>query len=607
MSVFEKIIRLKDASVDGYDTARTQGQKCAKYMVNDPYSNTEKEDASTYGKPLLSYPMLQAKINVLLGNEQLNRRIAKIISAYDIDENMVRLLNDNWKAITENEGLERKQVKQLADALMYPTGGWIRRSLELNDIGYLDFKYNLLDSLLNVHPDPTFRQFDMMDCRYVIVEDWLTIDKIIDTFEPTSPKVREEDWWLEVIDKVNDLQERKDADNMYKKGDRYQVLQLEERRKVKVNIVKIEGVDGFVKLTDKELKKVKNYTFVKKASDDRIFISTILPYFQDNNSNEPKGLTLQDQQYPYPTKRFSVFPCYSFDYNMPKAEQTSAIYLLKDVQDRINKGMNQQVDWVTQALNKNKYVPAYEKEAIDTMKKTGNQPNPIVPLTSIKNVPQQDKDPHIPPEILNDIITNVNFVDGIMGITPAMEGRSERSGESGVLHEQKVLQSQVSTNPFFDNLAHTRELLAKDYIELVPSVYFEENRLIELKGDHGLSWEMLNRNIGGNIENDVRSVTARAILDEGNNTPDRLEKAFQQNVAFMNVLISAGATLQDIPLELIIKHSNIADKDEWSKFITDRQQVHAERVAQEQADQQLNNITQVAQATAEPQQEQASQ
>ena len=607
MSVFEKIIRLKDASVDGYDTARTQGQKCAKYMVNDPYSNTEKEDASTYGKPLLSYPMLQAKINVLLGNEQLNRRIAKIISAYDIDENMVRLLNDNWKAITENEGLERKQVKQLADALMYPTGGWIRRSLELNDIGYLDFKYNLLDSLLNVHPDPTFRQFDMMDCRYVIVEDWLTIDKIIDTFEPTSPKVREEDWWLEVIDKVNDLQERKDADNMYKKGDRYQVLQLEERRKVKVNIVKIEGVDGFVKLTDKELKKVKNYTFVKKASDDRIFISTILPYFQDNNSNEPKGLTLQDQQYPYPTKRFSVFPCYSFDYNMPKAEQTSAIYLLKDVQDRINKGMNQQVDWVTQALNKNKYVPAYEKDAIDTMKKTGNQPNPIVPLTSIKNVPQQDKDPHIPPEILNDIITNVNFVDGIMGITPAMEGRSERSGESGVLHEQKVLQSQVSTNPFFDNLAHTRELLAKDYIELVPSVYFEENRLIELKGDHGLSWEMLNRNIGGNIENDVRSVTARAILDEGNNTPDRLEKAFQQNVAFMNVLISAGATLQDIPLELIIKHSNIADKDEWSKFITDRQQVHAERVAQEQADQQLNNITQVAQATAEPQQEQASQ
>lgn len=588
MNLLEKIIKLKNASVDGFDTARTQGKQCAKFMVNDPYSNTEKADAQTHGKPLLSYPMLQSKLNVLLGNEQLNRRIAKIISAYDIDENIVRLLNDNYKAIIEADGLERKLVKVLADALIYPTGGWIRRELELNDIGYLDFHYELMDTLLNVHPDPQFRQFDMMDARYVIIEDWLTIDRIKETFEPKAPTVDESKWWLEVLDTVNDLDERKEANNDYKRGDRYQVLQLEERRKVKVNIVKIPNVDGFVKLTDKELKKVKDYSLVKKSSDDRIFISSIVPYF--------KNLVIQDKPYPYPTKRFSVFPCFSFDYNLPKSEQTSAFYLLKDVQDRMNKGMNQQVDWATQALNKNKYVPAVEKEAIDSMKRKGNQPNPIIPLNSMKNMPQQDKDPHMPPEILTDVMTNMGFIDSILGVTPAMEGRSERSGESGVLHEQKVLQSQVSTNPFFDNLAHTRELLAKDYVELIPYVYFEDDRLIETYGEHGLTYEMVNLNIGGEIQNDLRNVSARAILDEQLNVPDRLQKSFEQNIAFMNVLISAGATLQDIPLSLIVKHSNIRDKDEWIAFIEQAQQAHAEALAQQQASEQLGQTVQTAQA-----------
>jgi len=593
MDRLEKIIKLKDASVGGFTNARKQGKQCAKFMVNDPYSAQEKADAATYGKPLLSYPMIQAKINVLLGNEQLNRRIAKIISAYDIDENMVRLLNDNYQAIVEQDGLERKLVKVLADALIYPTGGWIRRSLVLNDLGYLDFHYELLDSLLNVHPDPTFKQFDMMDAKYVVIEDWLSLDVIKDTFEPKSPKEREEDWWMDVIDVVNDLEERVSADNAYKRGNLYQVLQLEERRKVKVNIVKLPNVDGFVKLTDKELKKVKDYEFIKSASDDRIFISTVLPYFDKGKTT---GLKLQDEQYPYPTKRFSVFPCFSFDYNLPKREQTSAIYLLKDVQDRMNKGMNQQVDWVTQALNKNKYIVAHEKDAIDEMKKKGNQPNPIIPLTSMKNMPGQDKDPHIPPEILNDVMTNLSFIDSIFGITPAMEGRSERSGESGVLHEQKVLQSQISTNPFFDNLAQTRELLAKDYVELVPHVYFEENRLLETMGEHGMTFEMVNLNLGGEIQNDLRTISARAVLDETINTPDRVQKSWEQNVAFMNILIAAGATLQDIPLDLIIKHSNIRDKEEWISFMKQRQQVHSEALAQQQADAQMSGLVQNAQA-----------
>jgi len=177
-----------------------------------------------------------------------------------------------------------------------------------------------------------------------------------------------------------------------------------------------------------------------------------------------------------------------------------------------------------------------------------------------------------------------------------MEGRSERSGESGVLHEQKVLQSQISTNPFFDNLAQTRELLAKDYVELVPHVYFEENRLLETMGEHGMTFEMVNLNLGGEIQNDLRTISARAVLDETINTPDRVQKSWEQNVAFMNILIAAGATLQDIPLDLIIKHSNIRDKEEWISFMKQRQQVHSEALAQQQADAQMSGLVQNAQA-----------
>jgi len=590
-TALDKIIKLKNASTDGWETARKQAEKCVNAVINNPYSDQEKSDANKYGKPLLKYPLIQSKLNVLLGNEQLNRRIAKIIPNYDIDMPVVKVLNDNWKSIVENEEVERKLVQILADGLIYPTGGWIQRKIELDDYGYLNFKYDVLDSLRSVHTDPEFRRLDMMDARYIILEDWLTIDQIKREFSPKSPDENEKNWWNDVIDRIDTLAEREDAANEYKKGDRYQLLQLEERRMVNINVVRIPTLDGYVKLTDKELKNYDEYELIKKGTDDRIYITTIVPYFE--------GIELQNKAFPFPTRRFSCFPCFSFDYNMPKCEQTSAIYLILDVQDRINKGMNQQVDWVTQGLGKNKYVPAYEKDAIDAMKRVGNQPNQVIPLTSMKNVPKSDPDPQIPPQILVDVGNNTRFINDILGVTPAMEGLSEKSGESGVLHEQKLIQSQVSTNPYFEVLAHTRELLAKDYVELSGYVYFEDDRPLQVQTENGLSWELVNLNYEGNIQLDLRNLSARAILDEGENTPDRLQKQFEQNIAFMNILISAGATLQDIPLELVLKHSNIRDKNEWITFMKARQAVQAELAAQQQADAQMQSIVSTAQGLEE--------
>ncbi|MBC8527729.1 MAG: hypothetical protein H8D22_12910 [Candidatus Cloacimonetes bacterium] len=591
-TLVEKIIKLKRNSISGRSTAREQSKKCAKYLIHQHFTDSEIANAEKYSKPLVMYDIILAKILVLAGNEQLNRRISKIIPMYDADFKLIQLLQDNWQSIVDTTNLERKLVKSMVDGLAYPTGGWNRRLIKMNDYNYLEPRYRNIDTFF-VHPDPEFRKFDLLDARYVVIEDWFTKDGIESEFG-ISPLENEKklQWWTGIQANMLDLEDRAATDSEYKRGNKYQVLQLEERREISVNLIRIRN--EYLKITNKEANKLKKkgieFDFLRKIKDERIFMSTVVPALD---------ISLQEKEFIFPTKRFSVFPYFSFDFNMPKAEQTSLIYALLDVQDTINKGMSHHIDMVTQMLGSPWFVGIGDKEAAEQLKKVGNLPSPVIEVLSMKNKPEKHRVQEVPQGEIQNVGVAKEFIKDISGITDAMEGRTERSGESGILFERKLGQGLTQTNPYFDALAQTRELITQDFLELVPYMYFEDDRILPIasKDKNALKYDIVNVNYSGNIEKDIRNISARAMIDETENTPNRLARTFQESVALINVMISGGARYDQIPWDLIIKHSPFRDKEEWIQFIKSQQAISREEMIQKQAGEEMSQIVGTAQAS----------
>ncbi len=581
----ERILEARRKSIEGWASARETTLKVMRYVRHQPYTQEEIDAAEANAKPLLRYAILIGKLMTLLGNEQNNRREVKIIADYFTQEEIAKLLSDNRAYIKEINQWEALVPQLLADALLYPTLGWVRRLIKMGAMGYLDFQYKLYDTLM-VHPSKEFRRMDLMDCSYVVADDWLTWNQIENKYKPSKLDKTEYKRWWENIEESRDIFQilSNKEDDTYKVGDQLLVCEMEVRREVPVNVVELETGE-YVKLTDKELdeyeKQGERLHFVRKDVDDRIFVESTVPAIEE-------GCTLLEKEYPYPTKRFSFFPCASFNWNTFKSKQTSWGDLVLDPQDRINKGKSQEVDYLIQKLGSLWHVHENEKTAINDLENAKGNPWGIVKYKNLqRNKAVRDTGSVESGSIMTiqqSIAQDRDLLNDISKITIAMEGGAGKSGETGVLFDQKLTQSLVSTNPYYEILNLTDENLARDYLELVPYVYFENDRLLPLKGStNRLKYEMINLNMGGETLKNMREFSARAVLDAVENIPNRLNQAFNENVAFAQMLINAGFPPERIPFMLIVKNSTIRDKKEWVDALSEAQHQMAEQRLDERA------------------------
>lgn len=592
-SVITKVINLRNESIDGWKQARLQSETVAKYLQHIHYSDAELKDAIKFSKPALRYNLLVAKLQTLRGNEANYRKDTQIVAQYDTQANVIKVLNDNYTAIKENENLEAKLSVVFADAICYPLAGWLKRAIVLDELGYPTFSYRIQDNF-GVHPDPEFREFDLSDCQWIVHDEWMTIEQIKSKYRVTVGD--KQDWWNAVVGKLDAISLSKSEDTEYKKGDRYLVCELQERVYLDGFVVSIDNSEEYEILSEAETKKLKlnhKIDLIKPAQLTRIHYTTVIPFSDD--------IVLLDKDYPYPTSRFSLFACFCYNINMRKSEQTSAMYISCDIQDRINKGMNQQVDYVTQMLGSPWHVPSYERTAIETLKTRGHLPGTVVEYTSANNFAHREYPAQVPAGILQTVEVDVSFLDSITHINPAMEGRSEKSGEANALYENKLNQSMTSINPYFEVLALYREILCNDYVELAPFVYSDDFTILPVKNEgSGLNYTMVNAEIDGITYNEIRTAKARASLDDGAKTKSALDTAFQENMAFANILLNSGAKFQDIPWDVIIRHSNMRDKEEFAKYLRARQQIAQDIEDNQRADAQMNSVMQTANAMQQP-------
>jgi hypothetical protein len=589
-----KLRTLRETTLNAWADATEHSLEVRKYVMHDPYTDKEKAAAAADNKPLLRYGLIVSKVQTIIGNEQANRREVKIMADSFENEDMVRLLSDNFSHIREREDLSRKLVRCLVNALLYKRGSFIFRDIEMDEFGYLTFTYRVVDSFM-VHLDPNTCEADLSDCGYVLVDDWLTMDELKEKYR-VHPLAEEDEreWWNNIEDNMSLENVREGDSEEYKQGDKYLLQKQYERRVVQATIVMIDG--EFITLTDEQLKKKQKLgipmEFVKKTTKKTIYMTTAAPYFD--------RVIFEDEEYPFETDTYPVFSMFTFDWYMPKNLQPSWAYLMLDVQDRVNKGKSQAVDYMIQKLGGSWHIAKREKEAIQALKESSGKPNAVIPYTTINNKAIRETgaaDANSIAMVEQGVGSDMAFMNEISTVTNALEGKASNSAESGVSFDSKLEQSLVSTNPFYEMKAMIEELIVRDFCNLVPQVYFEDNRMIPVNMDgmsSGMRYEMINIQLQGKSVLDVRTAALRAVLDKGENTPNRLQRTFNENVAFAQMLLNNGFPPEKIPFYLIIKHSTIRDKADWQKYLQQGQEYMEQNAEEAKANAEVDQIMNLA-------------
>jgi hypothetical protein len=571
----DKVLKAWKFSRDSFENAREESERAVRYLNNDTWTSDEKTNAKKYKKPTLKYNIITPIVSTLVGNEQLNRRQARFKPLNVESVRASDIVQQRWSALLDEQDIEDKLQIAFIDALTTKLGGWIQRSWEMSPDGYLDFKYEVLNNFrVYIDPETRANDYELKHCRWLIKEGWEPLDVISEKYsiDPHDVKVERNRWWWnslsETIRRMTDKTYSSNLENYDRQNDRYRILEMQER--VTTKMVKLfDGVDYHI-VPRSEMSKLKkdnpSLMMLQEFNEDKIHMTTIIPYF--------KNLLVKDEDIKQPTPSFDCFPVWSYNYNVQVNEQTSLVDLLLDIQDDVNKAKSQVRDYVTQILSGGVFIDKREKETIKALKEKGNQPNMVYELNNPAIMPQKMPPSSLPPDIMLNAENSVAFAQRVSLVSEAMKGETARSGESGVLFEQKVQRAAAAINPYFKNLSRLRKVLAKDFVDNFSHIYSERDRVLNVKENSEFSQLIINISYAAQVFNDVRNPSLYVELDEGENNVTNVEENFNKMLALSNMIGQINPALVDI--RTLVESAPIAGADRFVEFIDQTMQAQQE-------------------------------
>ena len=325
----------------------------------------------------------------------------------------------------------------------------------------------------------------------------------------------------------------------------------------------------------RERKKNPKLQMIKEDYDSHIHVTTIIPFF-DN-------LIVFDEDFPQAegVSNFSLFPLFSYSLSTQVTEATSAMDMMLDVQDDINKGKSQLRDYIQQIVSAMTFVSNKEKNLLENIKKKKGQPGQIHGISNMDRIPVKVGPDKIPPEILIHGESSYQFLQNITGLGPAMFGQTERSGESGILFEKKIQRAAAVINPYYKNVARLRKALLRDFVDNFGFVYADSDRLIQLKDSRGFQNQTyLNftfRDEQGIIQtlNSTKNLSLYVELDEGQDSITAKEENFENSMAMFNLISNVNKDTASALIPALVEQSPIKNKELWVEIIQDSLQSQA--------------------------------
>jgi len=575
-------IKVKKAytfALDAYSTAIQKSETSVRYVNNESWSSAEISAAKAANKPALTYNIIVPILSTLIGNEQLNKKRARMKPTNIESVALCDIYQSRWNALVDEQELEDKIQVAFMDALCTRMGGWVERNFKVNTDGYLDFEYSIPNNMrIYVDPETRASDYKLKKCRWIIKEGWEPLEILKEKYHIKKDVIKTSadlKWYNQLSIAFQRFTNKDYSSNQGgydKENDRYKILEFQER--VTRRMLNVFDGQSYFKVTEEVYEEMKDVVQkISETHEDAISVTTICPYFED--------VILFHKVLDQPAPNFDVFPLFSYNNNIQITEQTSLVDLLIDVQDDINKAKSQTRDYVTQLLSGGVFIDKREKDAIKQLKQKGNQPNQIYELNNPAVMPQKLPPGVIPPDVLNNAENSFNYANRVSLISEAMRGETARSGESGVLFEQKVQRAAAAINPYFKNVSRLRKALAEDFVDNFSYAYAETDRTVLLRlGEQNVyTQQLINLSYGSRVINDMKNASLFVELDEGDDNITSKEDNFNRMLALVNVISQINPQFVDI--KTLLENAPVSGADKMIAYIENLMQAQA-KAAQEQ-------------------------
>lgn len=595
-----------DRSKSEFNQSRLDSEKAMRYVNNDSWDSTDYNKAVAAKKPALKYPVLMPILSAIIGNEQLSAKRGHVKANHVDSVPMVDVAQNRWNMLNDEQDIEEKIQLVFSDALITKMGGFMERRFVVNELGYLDFDYRVANNM-RVHLDPETKTSDyLLDfCGWLIKESWDTLEVLRETYgeEAAFSEEKKINWWWLIADYVKKFKAGGYSNDggFNKENNTYQRLEMEERVTKKY----IKAWDGssfeYVRFTPKDYLAAKKSNtklqMIKEDYDSHIQVTTLIPFFEN--------LIVMDEvfQQAEGSSNFSLFPLYSYSLSTQVSEATSAMDMMLDVQDDINKGKSQLRDYIQQIVSAITLVASREKDLLEKIQRNKGQPGQIYGARDTENALRKFGPDNIPPEILIHGEQAYEFLENITGIGKAIFGQSERSGESGVLFEKKVQRAAAVINPYYKNVSRLRKALLRDFIDNFGFVYADSDRLVQLRDAKGIQGQTyLNVTFRDNqgIEqtlNSTKNLSFYVELDEGQDSITAREENWENSLALFSTISNVNPDAASALIPALLEDAPIRNKDQWLELLQDSLQQQAGAGARQA---QLDEITAMIQnASAE--------
>ncbi|THG87097.1 genomic island protein [Pseudomonas sp. A-1] len=530
------------------------------------------------GRPAFEFNQILPKINAALGYQIANRMdITFRPRGGQADQDLASTLSKLTMQIADNTQLHWKESQVFADGLVQQRGYFdVRISYEDSLLG--EVHIDALDPL-DVIPDPDAKSYDPDSWADVIVTRWLTLDEIEALYgtakrnEVDQTKPDESDFGEDMGDEARN----KFGDNNSGYNDRMGVAtQADGERRVRVidrQFWRMEKAEVLITPTG-DIRVVDSLSPARVAAMEaagairqkrrvrrvRWVVSTQCVVLHDDWS---------------PFQHFTVVPYFPF---FRRGVTRGLVDNAIGPQQMLNKSLSQMLHiinttansgWITWA---NTLANMTEDELEDRGAETGLHIS-LKKETPTEKMPRKIQPNQVPTGLDRIIERSAVLLEQATGINDAMVGNTGRE-VSGIAIQSRQHAAQQQLAVPLDNLARTRNLLARRILDLIQGFYDQPRivRIVETDARGREMTEELALNYpaaNGQILNDLTIGEYDVVIAE---VP--LQVTFENSQFLQAIeLVDKGAP---IPWPFVLRYSNLAHKQEIIDAL--------EQQAQQQAD-----------------------
>lgn len=462
---------------------RKHAIECFKYKEGDQWTTAELSELKKRGQPPTVNNQISVTIERMVGQfVQQKTRIA-YRGRNPQDQPLAEALSDTLLFVRQNNQLEFEE-RETADDGFTCGFGVLETDVSFDDAYQPEIKIRTV-SPFEIFPDPFSRRYDWNDdATYICRAKWVDLEEAIALYPDKEKKLRglvndtetvsggqANVSGIDAFTKENyvdfKLERIRLVECAYKTKKRESICLFEDGTIVdKEEMTLIEPRGQKQPVTDDQLKALKARLPYKEI--DRIVASISVGIFAC-------GVLLEHKE--SPLKRFKYIPY--FVHRKKSGEPYSLIHISLSMQDSINKRGSKALH----LINTNQSI--YEQGAIVDKNEHANQkarPDGQMELArGYFEKFQLHNNIELAASQMEFAREDKQDFRRITGINPDALGEASQV-RSGVGIARKQAMTGIIIAPIFDNFRRTRQLLAKNVVELI-QVYFTETKLFYITDD----------------------------------------------------------------------------------------------------------------------------